>query len=180
MYRAVMKPAFPAVVYTSPHCCRPQAAKKITPHSRPAVHWVFFSTGGLASPPLSRLNTAITGSRTSAPRMDRAHWKVNGPIKSMLTLWATRAAPQIMAVSSSKTLPLYCCAIVSPPIVFCLSLNYHETGRLSMRAAPQGGSAGKIYCRVSPGAGGRNRDQSAPPWGTVSVYSLLTYRPGKW
>ena len=47
----------------------------------------------LPGAPFLRSMMKITGSSTSAPSAERAAWKVNGPMWSMLTLCATKAAP---------------------------------------------------------------------------------------
>ena len=106
IYRAVINPALPTVVRSTPICCTTEAMASAAPQQMPPVSSVFLSAlvwGFWVMPALS--NTKMTGSSTSPPRMERTQMKVKGPTKPAPTLWATKAVPQIKAVNSSIRLP---------------------------------------------------------------------------
>ena len=85
-YRAVMNPALPAVVVTSPICCREEAANNSSPHRRPARRWSFGSGAGTASlfgfPSFFWFlsNTADTADSTMPPSSIRMPLNAQGPI----------------------------------------------------------------------------------------------------
>ena len=101
IYRAVMNPALPTVVYMTPNCWAVAAAPSARPQSTPPFSRVRRAAGLLSGVRrLSRSSSGMAGSSTSPPIRNRAILKVKGPRWSMPTLWATKAAPQIRAVRS--------------------------------------------------------------------------------
>ena len=90
-----MKPALPAVVTTSPVCCSKAPAQRTSPAQTPPTHSADSRQRAL-SPRRAR------GSMTRAPSAKRAPVNSIGPIDSMPTRWATKALPQMRAVSNNR------------------------------------------------------------------------------
>ena len=82
MYRAVINPAFPALVYTRPICWRELAAARAVPQQMPPMTSVFLSHAAAFSSPLFSLclrMKKMTGRSTAPPRKLRTELNVNGP-----------------------------------------------------------------------------------------------------
>ena len=99
----VIKPAFPAVVYTIPYCCNTAANVRTIPLIRPAtqieplftlISYCFFVR-------------KITGISVIAPKRNLMPVNAKGPISCIPAFWATKAKPQIIAVNSSSTSVVY-------------------------------------------------------------------------
>ena len=112
-YSAVMNPALPTVVLETPICCKLAATHRASPHSSPPRSSIFLSCGAMGSF-LFRFRTAMTGTSAALPSKLRTAVNVNGPTRSMATLCATKAKPQIMAASSSRALPRDCFVLIFP------------------------------------------------------------------
>ena len=103
MYRAVIKPALPTVVYWMPTCCRQEATPRARPQETPPARRVLrlaFSAWR-RSGVFIRSNTRITGIKARPPTTERTVLKVKGPMWSMPTAWATKAVPQMKAARKS-------------------------------------------------------------------------------
>ena len=85
IYRAVMKPAFPAVVMEMPTCCSVSAAPRTRPHQAPPMRvmrsgFSCWRIGGYVPSALLSVKSRMTGMRTMMAMTSRAALKVKGPI----------------------------------------------------------------------------------------------------
>ena len=87
MYNAVIKPAFPTVVYFTPNCCRLDATHNAIPQQIPPMRRVFFSFSDIvrfsvtpSSFIFKRSRNQMHGISTIPPRIDRTQLNVNGPM----------------------------------------------------------------------------------------------------
>ena len=104
-YKPVMNPAFPAVVCTSPICCRFAETNKTRPASPMAIHRWREGVDWIGVVVLRRSRT-YTGTKTRPPRVNRRPLNVNGPTNSIPARWATNANPQMTADSSNVNVPV--------------------------------------------------------------------------
>ena len=108
IYSAVMKPALPEVVVSSPFCWRLAATVRAAPQQMPpAIRSRLLPGRGWAASPKSRFRRARSikhsTSKDKNAMPDRAVLKVNGSTRSAPTLCATKAVPQMNAASSGNT-----------------------------------------------------------------------------
>ena len=108
MYRAVMKPALPEEVVSSPICWRLVATVSAVPQHRPPNRRSRRVPGRAAASPRKSRRLRRRSSRHSTSRNTKATAllaavKVKGPTWSAPTLWATKAVPQIRAASTGNT-----------------------------------------------------------------------------
>ena len=107
IYMAVIKPALPAVVVTSPACCRILPAVRHTPQHTPPMRAERSrarrsSAGSDAAP---RLRTRASAPTATAARAMRAAVKLMGSIRALPTRWLTKAVPHMKAVRSRSRFP---------------------------------------------------------------------------
>ena len=106
MYSAVMNPALPGVVVSRPFCWKKLATDSAAPQQRPPRIKSRRDPAGARSSPFrrrQRVRRPHRPSRKKKAMTARAVLKVKGPIYSAPTLWATKAVPQIMAVTRGRT-----------------------------------------------------------------------------
>ena len=101
-YRAVRKPAFAVVVVAMPICWAAEAMNRKNPQRSPPVISVRRSPLPAEGRSVFRRITATRGRRATPASQLRLARKVKAPTLSAPTLWATNAAPQIMAVRSRR------------------------------------------------------------------------------
>ena len=108
MYRAVINPALPEEVVSSPICWRLVATVSAVPQHRPPNRRSRRVPGRAAASPRKSRRLRRRSSRHSTSRNTKATAllaavKVKGPTWSAPTLWATKAVPQIRAASTGNT-----------------------------------------------------------------------------
>mmetsp|Transcript_41625 Transcript_41625/g.97866 ORF Transcript_41625/g.97866 Transcript_41625/m.97866 type:complete len:240 (-) Transcript_41625:384-1103(-) len=101
-YTAVRKPALVTLVNWMPICC--SAAPKVIRQPRPAICQPSRAFSGRPSRPSRRHSSTASGSTTAEPIRKRRPVKSIGPMSAIAWLWATKAEPQISAMTLSSRL----------------------------------------------------------------------------
>ena len=105
IYSAVMNPALPEEVVSSPFCWKKEASASAVPQQKPPVSRSFRERVEVAGfPRLRRTCRRIRHSisKNTKAMMDRAAMKASAGTYSAPTLCATKVVPQIRAASTAK------------------------------------------------------------------------------